>query len=102
MVAIRTKSFFQCNRESTILASGRLDIPQRSTTGNTASLPERIRRSTMFARDSPQPFRESVRGAQSRHCAADHLPYVFAELHIFKILGDIIQSAEQAKGISKC
>jgi hypothetical protein len=84
------------------LASGRLGGSERGATGNTGSFPQRVRRSTMFARDSPQPFRESVRGTERRDGAVDHLPHVFAELHVFKILGDIVQSAEQAKGIAKC
>jgi hypothetical protein len=102
LFAIRTNSFFQCNREATILASGRVDAPQRGSTGNTAAFPEGVRRSTMFAGNSSQPFRKSVRGTKCRDSSVNHSPHVFNELDILEILGDIVQPAKQAKGIAKC
>ena len=32
----------------------------------------------------------------------DHLPDLFAQLHVFDVLGDIIEPSQQAKRISQC
>jgi hypothetical protein len=55
----------------------------------------------MIAGDLPQAFRQSIGGPARCHRAIDDIPHVFAELDIFNVLGEIIQSTEQVKGVAE-
>ena len=74
-------------------------ISQRGPTSQTTRLAHRIGGPTVFARQACKPFRQGVGGFERCHHALDHGPGPLVELHAFDILGEVIQPAEQTKGI---
>ncbi len=74
-------------------------ISHRCTTGETIGFSQRGGRPAILTTKPGELFRQRVRSAESRDGALDDPPGLFVELHVFNILGKIIQPAEQAEGI---
>lgn len=100
-MAVGAAGFIRCNHKPTIRAGGWVGISQGSAAGNAGAFAQGIRRSAVFTCDSAQSFGKRVGRAKSMDGAIDYSPHVFAELHTFEILGQVIQPAEQAERVAK-
>jgi len=98
---IGTYAFIAQHYEATILATGWMHIPQRCTTRNTSRLAQWVGSATVFTSQTAHPVSELM-GSAGAGCGLGYgLPDAFAELQTLDILGQIIQSADQAERVAK-
>ena len=87
--------------ESTVLAGGRLDFPERRATSKAARGGDRIGSQAVGADGAAEPLREALPGSMLAGGLVDDIPNGFFQLERFDILGDIIDAIDQRKRVSQ-